>query len=428
MITLLNAAPGTGNQGVSALCLSAVDGLARRGATGIAIHDHGRGHRRQTWTLSGRQVDVNLIGLSHIRRPWRGDCLRTVRTMAWLGGAGNPAARVIANSRVILDVSGGDSFTDLYGEKRFRAMVLSKQLALDNGLPLVLLPQTLGPFRDPGRRAEAAAILRAAHGVWLRDAQSHALLQDMLGDDFDASRHHLGVDMAVLLPRAQPASVLPSTIAAWLAPGRGFPVAGLNVSGLLCHDPDAARAQFGLAARHTDQTEAAARAALESDPEMRLLLVSHVQRPDGDPESDGTAAEALRARLARDYGERVQVLPETLSAMELKGVISRLDWFAGARMHATIAGFSSGVPTLGLGYSDKAAGVFEQCGIGAHVADLRRLDADAVGAAVRASLDMRSRTQAALAVSLPGVLARAEAQMDGIAASIGLAHALRRAA
>jgi polysaccharide pyruvyl transferase WcaK-like protein len=232
----------------------------------------------------------------------------------------------------------------------------------------------------------------------------------------------------VLLPRAQPSCVLPMTIAAWLAPGRGFPVAGLNVSGLLCHDADAAQKQFGLAARHTDQTEAAARAVLDSDPEMRLLLVPHVQRPDGDPESDGTAALALRARLARDYGDRVQVLPQTLSAMELKGVISRLDWFAGARMHATIAGFSSGVPTLGLGYSDKAAGVFAECGIGAHVADLRRMDADAVGAAVRASLDARDRTRAALARTLPGVLARAESQMDAIAASIGLAHALRRAA
>jgi polysaccharide pyruvyl transferase WcaK-like protein len=428
MITILNAAPNTGNQGVSALCLSAVDGLTRRGATGIAVQDHGRGHRHESWTIAGRQVDVNLIGLSHIRRPWRGDCLRTVRTMARLGGAGNPAARVIAQSRAVLDVSGGDSFTDLYGEKRFRAMVLSKQLALDNGLTLILLPQTLGPFRDAGRRAEAVAILRGARGIWLRDAGSYAFLQQTLGDEFDAARHHLGVDMAVLLPRALPTSVMPMTIAAWLAPGRDFPVAGLNVSGLLCHDPDAAKAQFGLAARHTDQTEAAARAVLESDPEMRLLLVPHVQRPDGDPESDGAAALALRARLARDYGDRVQVLPQTLSAMELKGVIAKLDWFAGARMHATIAGFSSGVPTLGLGYSDKAAGVFAECGIGAHVADLRRMDADAVGAAVRASLDARDRTRAALARTLPGVLARAESQMDAIAASIGLAHALRRAA
>lgn len=428
MITILNAAPSTGNQGVSALCLSAVDGLTRRGATEIAVHDHGRGHRQESWTIDGRRIDVNLIGLSHIRRPWRGDCLRTVRTMARLGGAGNPAARVIANSRAVLDVSGGDSFTDLYGEKRFRAMVLSKQLALDNGLPLILLPQTLGPFRDASRRAEASAILRGALGIWVRDARSFAFLQEALGDDFDAARHHLGVDMAVLLPRAESKSALPAMVASWLAPGRSFPVAGLNVSGLLCHDPDTAKAQFGLAARHTDQTEAAARAALDSDSGMRLLLVPHVQRPDGDPESDGTAAQTLKERLSRDYGDRVQVLPQTLSAMELKGVISRLDWFAGARMHATIAGFSSGVPTLGLGYSDKAAGVFAECGIGAHVADLRHMDADAVGAAVRASLDARDRTRAALARALPGVLARAESQMDAIAASVGLAHALRRAA
>ena len=99
-------------------------------------------------------------------------------------------------------------------------------------------------------------------------------------------------------------------------------------------------------------------------------------------------------------------------------VLARLDWFAGARMHATIGAFSSGVPTLGLGYSDKAQGVFEECGLSGHVADLRLHDAGALTALVTASVAERSETRAALAKILPVVKARAEAQMDAIAEAL----------
>lgn len=42
---------------------------------------------------------------------------------------------------------------------------------------------------------------------------------------------------------------------------------------------------------------------------------------------------------------------------ELKGIISRCRFFVGARTHATIAAYSTGVPTLVVGYSVKARGI-----------------------------------------------------------------------
>ncbi len=105
--------------------------------------------------------------------------------------------------------------------------------------------------------------------------------------------------------------------------------------------------------------------------------------------------------------------------MELKWVLSRLSWFAGARMHATIGAFSSGTPTLAFGYSDKAAGVFDRCGLGGHVADLRRLDAPALAQVVAASLAGRAAMREDLARRLPALRAEAETQMDAIAAQIG---------
>ena len=42
---------------------------------------------------------------------------------------------------------------------------------------------------------------------------------------------------------------------------------------------------------------------------------------------------------------------------ELKGYIARCRFFIGARTHATIAAYSSGVPTLVAGYSVKSRGI-----------------------------------------------------------------------
>ena len=54
---------------------------------------------------------------------------------------------------------------------------------------------------------------------------------------------------------------------------------------------------------------------------------------------------------------RIFLLPDHLNATEYKGYISRLRFFIGARTHATIAAYSSGVPTMVLGYSIKSKGI-----------------------------------------------------------------------
>ncbi len=414
MISLLNAAPDTGNQGVSALCMSAVAGLSRRKIEPVAVADHGKGHRKADWGFA----KVDLIGLSNTRRYWRSENLVGVRAMARMGGMYSPTARVIARSKAILDVSGGDSFTDLYGTKRFRTMVLSKQLALDSGKKLILLPQTLGPFNDPECRAEAVDILKAADAVWLRDRGSYTFMQNMLGAAFNPEKHRLGLDMAVALPQVAPQSGLSGLVEGWLNGARDFPVIGLNVSGLLSMEPLTAQKTFRLADRHDRQLEVACRAVLNLNPTMRLLLVPHVHQAEGAPESDLSASRGLKARLGADYAHRIEIIEGCPNAMELKWILARLDWFAGARMHATIGAFSSGTPTLGLGYSDKAAGVFDQCGIGEQVADLRQLDAADLARAMVISVNNRAETKVRLAGLVAGLRQRAEAQMDAIAGQI----------
>ena len=51
------------------------------------------------------------------------------------------------------------------------------------------------------------------------------------------------------------------------------------------------------------------------------------------------------------------MLSDGLNATEYKGYIARMRFFIGARTHATIAAYSTGVPTMVLGYSVKSKGI-----------------------------------------------------------------------
>jgi polysaccharide pyruvyl transferase WcaK-like protein len=86
-----------------------------------------------------------------------------------------------------------------------------------------------------------------------------------------------------------------------------------------------------------------------------ILLIPHVT--SNVPMADDAVLLAAVAERAARGNARVLCAPGTLSAAEYKWLISQCCVFAGARTHATIAAFSTGVPTLSLAYSAKAHGI-----------------------------------------------------------------------
>ncbi len=82
-----------------------------------------------------------------------------------------------------------------------------------------------------------------------------------------------------------------------------------------------------------------------------VALIPHVVWPNSD---DRKPLSELYAEF-KDT-ERV-VLIKDLPAQELKGYIASCSFFVGARTHSTIAAYSSGVPTLVIGYSVKSRGI-----------------------------------------------------------------------
>lgn len=402
----------TGNLGVSALGHSVLDAVLRecQGDAQITLMDHTHGHG----PLNGFGGHVARCGCRHSRRFYRPETLQTVRVLSglWKGG-GNYAAARLREADAVLDISGGDSFTDLYGRHRFRSVTLPKLMALRLDKPLVLLPQTYGPFNSADARRVAARIVQGAAIAMARDQRSFALLQDLLGEAFDPARHRCGVDVAFLLPVEEPGpSAMPTRAAEWFADGRSQ-VAGLNVSGLIYNDPQRARDDFGFVADYEALTRGLAEGLIARD--ARVLLVPHVVTPPGHYESDIEAAERLVASLPRAARERIAIAPSFTDPREVKGLIGKCDWFCGTRMHATIAGLSQGVPTAAVAYSIKTQGVFETCGQGEHVADPRHADTEEVVERLLASFDRREAARASLAEHLPSVRETAAAQMRAVA-------------
>lgn len=73
---------------------------------------------------------------------------------------------------------------------------------------------------------------------------------------------------------------------------------------------------------------------------------------------DGNDDSALLTQLYEQYRDSGRVvLLGNHNCMQLKGYIARCRFFVGARTHATIAAYSSCVPTLVLGYSVKSRGI-----------------------------------------------------------------------
>lgn len=85
--------------------------------------------------------------------------------------------------------------------------------------------------------------------------------------------------------------------------------------------------------------------------DFRVLLIPHVVKADSD---DRSTLKKLYDAFA-DTG-RIALLDD-MGCMALKSVISKCRLFIGARTHATIAAYSTCVPTLVAGYSIKARGI-----------------------------------------------------------------------
>ncbi len=418
-VLLLGATFATDNMGVGALASGAISILARRYPEAqISFLDYGRHATRSPVSVDGRPFEVPLVNL---RFSWKVLLENNVVYLLFLAGlsrvAGerfaqrtarrNPWIKAIRDADVAVAVSGGDSFSDIYGLGRFFYVYLPQLLVLWLGTKLVLLPQTIGPFRTGLARGLAERLLRRAQRVYSREQAGVQEVKHLLGDEGAHAR--FCYDMGFILEPRRPLRGL-DELEALKRSGRLL--VGLNVSGLLMMGGYDRNNAFDLKVDYRDLVGRAVEFFVRGQ-DADVILVPHVF---GDqPESDSIACAALFDALKDRYPGRLGCIRGQFDQNEIKYVIGRCDFFVGARMHACIAALSQGIPAIGIAYSQKFLGVFQTVGAGDLVADPRHLTTEQILEAIDGALRDRVEIASALRRTMIDVKRELFAALDGIA-------------
>ena len=329
----------------------------------------------------GREITITVVDWKDARTPYiTGPDIRVVdldgRMMI------NPFGffAIALRSDLVVDIGAGDSFADIYGTGRLKRMFVLKFLTHLALTPLVVAPQTIGPFSRPLSRLFAGLSLRLSAVVATRDTMSTAALRDLgyKGAVIEAS------DVALRLPYAAP----------WPRTAGGPVQVGINVSGLLMAGGYTGKNEFGISLDYPSLIRDLIRHFQGLG--CVVHLVPHVIVPGGRmvKEDDYRASAGLA-----DEFPGVVLAPAFAFPSEAKTYIAGLDFFMGARMHACIAAFSSGVPVIPMAYSRKFVGLFGSIGYDRTV-DCTTEAGPAILAKITAAYDNRAMLQAEAATAL----------------------------
>lgn len=237
---------------------------------------------------------------------------------------------VLDKADIAIDVTAGDSFADIYGDDRFLATTKIKEIVEKRGIPLLLAPQTYGPFNKKENEKFAAKVIKNAYKVITRDSFSAAYVKKITGRDVPVT-----TDLAFQLPY-QKNEIASSKIKI-----------GLNISGLLVQNAT----ETGFVRKSDLNTNYDLYVDdllkyLTKKENYEVYLISHV-------DEDFQACKSYYQKYPSTKLVKLFTNP-----VDIKSFISGMDIFIGARMHATIAAFTSGVVTIPTAYSRKFETMF----------------------------------------------------------------------
>ncbi len=351
-ICLIMHATRSDNLGVGALSVSEVE----------IIREIGRN--------MGREIEITIVDFKDAREPYiSGPDITVVDLDGKMMRSPKGFFAIARRSDLVIDIGGGDSFADIYGPKRLTRMFFLKYLTHFARTPLVMAPQTVGPFSKTSSRLLAKHSMRRCAVVASRDAKSTAAARELGCDKVIEA-----CDVALRLPYDPP------------APRDGGPLkVGINVSGLLMGGGYTGKNEFGLQMDYPRLIRDLITWFQAHAEGCEVHLIPHVIVRSGamQGEDDYTASEKLVAEFPG-----VVLAPSFASPSEAKSYIAGMDFFMGARMHACIGAFAAGVPVVPMAYSRKFEGLFGTLGYG-YTVDCTSQSAEDIRAAIETGFAKR---------------------------------------
>jgi len=344
----------------------------------------------------GRKIEITILDWKDPRKPYiTGPDIEVIDLDGRFMKDPRGYLSLVRKMDAVIDIGAGDSFADIYGAHRLNRMFVLKYLAHVAGTPLVVAPQTIGPFTKSGSRRLARWSLNRSRLVATRDRLSTEAARELgvKRPVIEAS------DVALRLPYDPPEPR-----------GDGPPKVGINVSGLLMKGGYTGKNEFGLAMDYPALIRGLITHFQTHADGCEVHLVPHVF-PDTDSpghENDFTASE----KLVADFPGLV-LAPRFGTPSEAKSYIAGMDFFMGARMHACIAALSSGVAVAPMAYSRKFAGLFGSIGYD-HTIDCTALGEAEVHGRITALYDRRADLAAEARAARDAGLAKLALYQDAL--------------
>lgn len=337
---IMTGITGLRNRGVEALVTTTIEQLqSRQPDLGVTILTNTPDYD-QAQLKSRNYSNVNSVSdcLQAARKSFlqqfKGKCAKLHKSLA-------PEYNLIRQAKAVI-ASGGDMFSSDVGEAQLDLSLRPLELARQAKVPVIFLAQSVGPFnnRDAQKWLKLA---RQSHLITVRENISYDYLTKDLGLSTDIVKKT--ADSAFLL-NPPPADYVERT---------------LNYYGIDSNKPTVAIAvSQGISLysgcdrqKHLNTWCEVIKTILDKL-DAQVLLVPHVQEIW---EALDDRIVATRILEALNFDPRVRLAGASHSASEFKGLIGSCDLVIAERMHASLAGLSSGVCTVAVGYSIKADGI-----------------------------------------------------------------------
>ncbi len=412
-VLLLGASFDTGNAGVSSLAESSIKCILNRWDDARITLLGGEDRKQRQINVGVRWVAIDQIPIRFSKNIFLAN--HFVRIIGFgLGARMLPFERVkifltqrseyyhvIAGADMAVDITGGDSFSDIYGLRRFILGFLYKLLVLVYGRELVMLPQTYGPFERAITRSAARYILKNASVVYSRDRAGVEYLRGLMKNYNCDGKLRFMPDVGFVTDSVAPEHI--DEPLRRLIERKDNIIVGFNISGLLFNGGYTRDNMFDLKIDYRSLVYEIIE-LLKSYEKTSVLLVPHVIPPAGyEVENDQAVCSRIFDELSSGGDGRILTANGGYNYKEIKYVIGLCDFFIGSRMHACIAAMSQCVPTVGVAYSRKFEGVFESVGMADCVADARRCDQKEIIEIIESVFCRREQIRKSLEAVMPGV-------------------------
>lgn len=412
-ICLLGATFETDNMGVGALAAAFITTAVYMFPDAeIYFLDYGKEGILYDFQVNNRKIKVKLLNMRFSKRVYLKNHILVLLFLTLVSRllpfkslrhkiyAQNPLLEEIDQFDLVGSIAGGDSFSDIYGLRRFLYVSLPQLIIILMGKELILLPQTLGPFNKRLPSAIARYIMNKAKTVYSRDKTGLEEMKGFMGNKYSSDKFIFSYDLGFVLDPIKPEKM---ELEGFLEKQReGALKIGLNISGLLAIGGYTRNNMFGLKVDYTELVHELIDILINKNG-ANVILIPHVFGEND--ESDSTICEKIYNELKEKYRDNLFLVQRRYNQNEIKYIIGLCDFFIGSRMHACIAGLSQHVPAVGIAYSKKFLGVFQSIGAESLVVDPCKIGKEEIITRIIGALEKREKIKEELERKMPEVKA-----------------------